>query len=99
MSLKFYITLFLTLFAVLVALLLLEDPEQVKSVAFNPAFLMGFFAIAGYSMIECKNRYLTDPGALLILIALAIGAWFTFETLSQFLNDYNIKIVTKWGDK
>ncbi|MED3865287.1 hypothetical protein [Priestia megaterium] len=98
MSLKIYITLFFTLLAALVALLLLEDPEQVKSVAFNPAFLIGFFGLVGYSMVECKNRYLTDLGVLFVLVALAIGAWFTVELISQFLNDYNIKIVTKWGE-
>ena len=99
MSLKFYITLFLTLFAALIALLLLEDPEQVKSVAFSPAFLVGSFGIVGYYMMESEKRYIPDLGVLLLIIAWAIGVWHAFHLAGELLEDYNIKIVTKWGNK
>lgn len=87
MSLKFYITLFLTLFAALVVLLLIEDPEQVKNFVSNPPFVLGFSTLAAYSMIQSKKRYLTGLGGLLMLAVGIVSICFYLKLFVQF-NEY-----------
>lgn len=99
MSIRIISALLFTLAGGLVAFLIIADPEQVKSFAFSPAFLVGSFGIVGYFMLESEKRYIPDLGVLLLIIAWSIGVWHAFHLAGELLDDYNIKIVTKWGNK